>query len=364
MKRTALLVLLVATTAHADEWGFAPFVRPKNAPVIAPDKTATFVDPVTKKPVHWEGLHTFNPAAVMHDGKVVVIYRAEDDSGAMAIGGHTSRLGFAESSDGVTFTKLPAPVLYPAVDAQQKNEEPGGVEDPRLVQAPDGTYVLTYTQWSRDRGVYTIGLATSKDLRAWDKLGPIFDGRSGPGYKMYKSGGIVTKLDGDRLVAAKVNGKFWMYWGEVHVHLAWSTDLLHWTPVEEKPGVPHVLLEARRGLFDSGFPETGPPPLLTRRGIVMLYNAKNSEGADGDTSLPAGGYSVGEALFSAKDPGKLLERRDKPVFKPEVAFEKSGQYAAGTTFAEGLVYFGKKWWMYYGCADSLVGVAVSDRVAP
>ena len=45
------------------------------------------------------------------------------------------------------------------------------------------------------------------------------------------------------------------------------------------------------------------------------------------------------------------------MLKPERAFERAGQYAAGTTFAEGLVFFHSRWLLYYGCADSLVGVA-------
>ena len=55
----------------------------------------------------------------------------------------------------------------------------------------------------------------------------------------------------------------------------------------------------------------------------------------------------------------LLARAEKPVFKPELPYEKTGQYAAGTTFAEGLVVFHGQWFMYYGCADSLVSVAVA-----
>ena len=39
---------------------------------------------------------------------------------------------------------------------------------------------------------------------------------------------------------------------------------------------------------------------------------------------------------------------------------KSGQYPAGTTFVEGLVPFRGKWFLYYGTADSFVGVAVYD----
>ena len=61
-----------------------------------------------KNPVHWEALHTFNPAAIVRHGKVYVLYRAEDNSGAMEIGGHTSRLGLAESEDGIHFKRLPA----------------------------------------------------------------------------------------------------------------------------------------------------------------------------------------------------------------------------------------------------------------
>ena len=34
-----------------------------------------------KAQVHWEALHTFNPAAIVRNGKVYVLYRAEDDTG-------------------------------------------------------------------------------------------------------------------------------------------------------------------------------------------------------------------------------------------------------------------------------------------
>jgi predicted GH43/DUF377 family glycosyl hydrolase len=66
-------------------------------------------------------------------------------------------------------------------------------------------------------------------------------------------------------------------------------------------------------------------------------------------------------LFDASDPVRLLERLDTPVLKPEAEFERTGQYAAGTIFSEGLVYRDGRWYLYYGCADSRVGVAVYDR---
>jgi predicted GH43/DUF377 family glycosyl hydrolase len=346
----------------AQDWVIGPWSRASDAPVITPRPDSVFGDPVSGKPVHWEALHTFNPAAVVRDGKVYVLYRAEDNSGEMKIGMHVSRLGLAVSEDGVHFERSTTPVFYPDNDAQADREQPGGVEDPRLVEAEDGTYVLTYTQWSRKREAYSVGIATSKDLVHWTKHGPAFAGVSGGKYDalLYKSAGIVTRRAADRLVAAKINGKYWMYWGEIKVGIATSTDLIHWTPVEDKSGKPVILLEARPGKSDSGFPETGPPAVLTEQGVVLFYNAKNATDDTRDKGLAAGAYSVQEAQFSATDPTKLVARTNQPVFKPERPFEQSGQYAAGTTFAEGMVVFKGKWWMYYGCADSFVGVAVAS----
>jgi predicted GH43/DUF377 family glycosyl hydrolase len=342
----------------SSSWQLGPFARPVSSPVISPIKSSIFDDPIRHAPVHWESLHTFNPAAIVRGGQIFVLYRAEDDSGEMQIGLHTSRLGLATSTDGIHFIRQPQPVFYPATDDQQSREWPGGVEDPRIVQAPDGTYVLTYTQWNQL--TYSIGIATSKDLIHWMKFGPVFSGSKRGKYDSlkYKSGGIVTQLVGDHLVAARIHGKFWMYWGEGAIHLATSPDLIHWTPVEDATGTPIEVLTRRPGHFDSGFPETGPPPVLTPQGIVMLYNGKNDPD-HGDPNLGPNAYAAGQALYSADDPAKLISRTDAPSLKPEEPFEKTGQYAAGTTFAEGLVRFKKRWFLYYGCADSAVGVVQS-----
>jgi len=350
---------IVSTTAFAQSWTIGPFTRPDTGnPVITPNPASIFEDPIRHAPVHWEALHTFNPAAIVRNDKVYLLYRAEDDSGVMQIGMHTSRLGLAESSDGIHFTRSATPVFYPAEDAQKDREWPGGVEDPRIVKSEDGKYVLTYTQWNRK--TYSVGIATSPDLIHWTKYGPAFLSAAGGKYARlkYKSAGIVTQVQHRRLIAARIKSKYWMYWGEGAIHLATSTDLIHWTPVENERGELMEVLHLRAGHFDSTFPETGPPPVLTKAGIVVIYNGKNAtEG--GDPSLGPNSYAAGEALFAAGDPSHLLTQTDIPVLKPELPYEKTGQYAAGTAFAEGLVYFHDQWLLYYGCADSLVAVAIA-----
>jgi predicted GH43/DUF377 family glycosyl hydrolase len=358
----ALPISMRAGDADAN-WALVPLNRPPDAqPIITPLKDVTFQNPIDQKPVHWEALHTFNPGAVVRDGKIYVLYRAEDDSGKMKIGGHTSRVGLAVSEDGIHFQREAAPVLYPAADDQQAREWPGGVEDPRVVEAEDGTYVAAYTQWNHKR--YDAAIATSPDLHTWTKHGPALAKAYNGKYAdlQYKSAGIVTKMQDGRLKATKINGKYLMFWGEGKVHLATSTNLVDWDPVEDAHGKLITVIQRRPHLFDSTFPEVGPPPILTERGILLLYNGKNAI-KDGDKALAPKTYSVGEALFSASDPTKLLSQVEQPVFKPELPWERSGQYVAGTTFAEGLVYFHDKWFLYYGCADSLVGVAISDHPA-
>jgi len=358
----ALLLFAASLSAqNLPGWAIGPFTRPAQGnPVVTPRPQSTFEDPIEHKPVQWEALHTFNPAAIVHNGNVYVLYRAEDNSGTMQIGMHTSRLGMAESADGVHFTRRPDPVFFPADDEQKAREWPGGVEDPRIVEKPDGTYVLTYTQWNRI--TYSVGIATSTDLEHWTKHGPAFFTAESGKYAdlKYKSAGIVTRLDATkgRLIAAQIDGKYWMYWGEGAIHLATSIDCIHWTPVEDKHGNPIELLKPRAGHFDSTFPETGPPPILTEKGIVVLYNGKNAD-SGGDPHLGPSAYAAGEALFSAIEPSHLITQLSQPVLKPELPYEKTGQYAAGTTFAEGLVFFHNRWFLYYGCADSLVAVATA-----
>lgn len=348
-----------ASAAGLPPWAFGPFVK-HDRPILAPDSTSTFRQPRRTggdTVVRWEAYATFNPAAaVLRDGRVALLYRAEDASGDLVIGGHTSRLGLATSRDGVRFTRRATPVLFPAPDAQAPNEWPGGVEDPRLVRAPDGRWVLTYTQWNRQ--VPRLAVATSRDLVRWTKHGPAFAG-AGARYTEVetKSGAILTRVVGGRLVAARVRGRYWMYWGVPTVRLATSPDLVRWTPVETADGASVVALAPRPGRFDSWLVEAGPPPVLTRHGIVVLYNAGN-DSTTGDPTLPPRAYSAGQALFAADDPGRLVARTDVPFLRPTAPWERTGQYTAGTTFVEALVPFRGRWFLYYGTADSRVGVAV------
>jgi beta-1,2-mannosidase len=330
--RTVLpLVLLLASLALATptvDLPFGAWARASNEPILSPQGTT------------WESAGTFNPAVQFIASvdnldkpggprvvpKIVMLYRAQDAAG-------TSRLGYAESTDGIHFARRADPVLSP----ETSYEKDGGVEDPRLQKFGD-TYYLTYTGYNKKDA--QLCLATSLDLLHWERKGVILPAYKGNWNKGWtKSGAIVPE---------KIAGKYWMYWlGTAadktdQMGLSYSTDLLHWTEATQTPVLPR-----RPGKFDSRVVEPGPPPILTKQGIVLIYN-----GAD-DKLV----YRTGVAVFDRNNPRKLLSRSDAPIFAPEKEWEKVGQ-VPNVVFVEGMVQMTQKsFFFYYGAADKYVGVA-------
>ena len=320
--KTALTLLLLGAAGcmalgiaglAADKWPFGSWQRASDAPILSPQGKC------------WESAGTFNPAVVQHNGNFVMLYRAQDAAG-------TSRLGYAESTDGIHFTPRAEPVLSP----ETEYEKDGGVEDPRLQKFGD-TYYLTYTGYNKKDA--QLCLATSQDLIHWERKGvilPAYKGNWNRGWT--KSGAIVPE---------KIDGKYWMYWLGTsadktdQMGISYSTDLLHWTEATATPVLPR-----RPSQFDSRVVEPGPPPILTDRGIVLIYN-----GADDQLV-----YRTGIAVFDRKDPGKLVSRSAQPVFASEREWEKVGQ-VPNVVFVEGMARQGNRWFFYYGGADKYVGVA-------
>ena len=337
-----------APNAADTSWAILPFVKVDSVNPVLVAGDLTFQCPILNQSVKWEEKDVFNPASVVRNNKVYLLYRAEDKIGKFA---GTSRIGLAESTDGLHFLKKPEPVLYPDNDSLKIYEWEGGIEDPRIVESEDGRYILTYTAY--DGHVARLLTATSNDLQHWTKHGLVLRGK----YKntWSKSGAIVAKQDGSKIIAHKINGKYWMYFGDTNLFMATSPDLINWEPVEKNDSLKPVL-EPRPGKFDSRLVESGPYALVREKGIVLLYNSMNLDNG-GDASLPAGSYCTGQALFDKQDPTKLIGRLDNFFMKPEKPYEITGQVNQ-VCFIEGMVPFNNRLFLYYGTADSKIAVAI------
>ncbi|KIC96428.1 glycoside hydrolase family 130 protein [Flavihumibacter solisilvae] len=353
------LLLVTGWQLQAQQIPFDRFHKPAENPILRADSAYHFYCPVQKKEVKWQRADVFNPASIVRDNKVYMLYRCEDNPAAI-LGERTSRIGLAVSDDGLHFTKFPEPVLYPEPGPFLKYDYPGGCEDPRLAVTEDGLYVMTYTSWNRDKA--RLSVAFSKDLKKWEKKGPAFlrahNGKFANDWS--KSGSIVTKGTGNDQAIAKINGKYWMYWGELFVNLAWSENLYDWYPLLNDDGSLLQVIAPRKGMFDSHLTECGPPALLTDEGVTLIYNGRNAEDDKADPLLAKGTYTVGRVVFDRNDLKKVIHRSDTYFLKPDLPHEVTGQYKSGTTFAESINYFKGKWFLYYGTADSFVGVAIAE----
>jgi len=332
----------------ADIWAMVGFVKVDSInPILHPSSTQVFNCPVIKKEVKWEERNVLNPSAVVKDDKVYLIYRAQDNE-------MTSRIGLAISEDGLHFFKQPEPVFYPDYDNMYQYEWKGGVEDPRVIESADGTYIMTYTSY--DGKTARLCLASSRDLKSWTKHGLVLgEGK----YKdtWSKSGAIVGELIGNKIIATKIKGKYWMYFGDTDLFIATSDDLITWEVTENEESKKMIsVLQPRSGYFDSRLVEPGPYALKQEDGILLIYNGSNASNFN-DPSLPKFTYSAGQALFDKENPYKLTNRLENNFLHPDKPYEKTGEVNE-VCFVEGLVYFKNQWMLYYGTADSKIAVAV------
>jgi predicted GH43/DUF377 family glycosyl hydrolase len=360
----------VSSGSTSDSWALLPFEKLDSInPVLRPDPALTFICPIRRQAVRWEEKDVFNPATVVRRDTLFLLYRAQDSIGKPS---GTSRIGLAWSTDGRHFQKHPVPVLYPDNDPYKKWEWEGGCEDPRIVEDDKGTYYMTYTAF--DGTLARLLVATSTDLYHWQKKGCVFAQANGGHYLDFwsKSGSIVSTYKNGKIIATRINGKYWMYWGDTNIWAATSDDLVNWTPVQLGGGkledttgyrswarkAPELktVIAPRKKKFDSDLVESGPPAMLTDSGIVLLYNSRNVRSI-GDTSLGEGTYTAGQVLIDKKDPTKVIRRLNQFFMQPDKPYELEGQVNR-VCFLEGLASFKGQWFLYYGTADSKIALAV------
>jgi predicted GH43/DUF377 family glycosyl hydrolase len=270
----------------------------------------------------------FNPGAARVGNETILLARVEDLRGI-------SQLHVVRSADGQAGWRFDAePLLRPDVDNYP--EEIWGCEDPRLTWLPEREeWAIAYTAYSR-RGPL-VSLAMSPDFTTVRRLGP-----------------IMPPEDKDAaLFPRRFDGRWAMIHrpsplrGGAHMWISFSPDLRHW-------GDHTLLLEARDGAWwDAGKIGLGPPPLETAEGWLVLYHGVHAT-SDGPI------YRTGLALLDLEDPGTVLRRSDEWVFGPIAPYEITGDVGR-VVFPCGWVADepGDRLDLYYGAADSVIGVATA-----
>lgn len=287
------------------------FTRYATNPIIAPDRWP------------YPCNASFNPGAVRHNGETLLLIRVEDMRGF-------SHLTFARSKDGMTDWQIDeVPTMKPD---PANHEEQWGVEDPRIVWLEEQQeYAVTYVSFSKDGPV--VSLALSKDLRTFDRRGPMLPPED-------KDASLFPRLINNRYVLIHRP----IIRGEAHIWIAFSPDLKYW-------GDHKILIPVRPGWWDSTRVGLGPPPIETKEGWLIIYHG---------VRITASGslYRVGLVLLDLDEPWKVIRRSDQWVFGPREPYERVGD-VPGVTFPTGAVVDRNtgQLHMYYGAADTNVCLA-------
>ena len=104
------MVILPRKQNH-EKWGIGNFVK-HPTPLIEPNPKYTFHCPILDKKVKWQAQNVYNPAAIVKEDKVYLLFRADDKTNHK-YWPRTCRAGLAWSEDGINFNIHPEPVIFP-----------------------------------------------------------------------------------------------------------------------------------------------------------------------------------------------------------------------------------------------------------
>lgn len=267
----------------------------------------------------------FNSAVVPFDGEFRGVFRVDDKSRQMRL--HTGR-----SKDAVHWNLDAEPIRFLCDNSEIGTFVYG--YDPRVCFIEDRYYVT----WCNGYHGPTIGIAYTYDFKTYHQLENAF-------LPCNRNGVLFPrKICGKYAMLSRPSDNGHTPFGEIFY--SESPDMVHWGCHR------HVMAPA------DGWQSTkigaGPTPIETDRGWLILYHGVL-------TSCNGFVYSFGAALLDLDEPWKVLKRPKSYLMSPQREYECVGDVpnvvfpcACLTDSEKGRIA------VYYGCADTVVGLAFTD----
>ncbi len=280
----------------------------------------------------------FNPGAIKHDGRYVLLLRVQTR-------GRETVLMLAEGDDGEHFSVRPRTLIIEGMaDVGRRVHH---VYDPRLC-AIDGTVYVTLAV-DTDEGCY-VAIAQTSDFERLELVSfsgdtpsrnaVLFPERRGDAFQR------LERPNQTRLTNGVMTG--------TEIVLAQSTNLVDWTRVGP-------VMAGREHSWDEWI-GSGPPPVKTRDGWLHLYHGVATHFASSNI------YQMGVVLLDLEDATIVLGRSRNNVLEPREMYELVGQ-VPNVVFGTGMIVEdeddngfaspGSLVRLYYGAADTVVGLATA-----
>jgi predicted GH43/DUF377 family glycosyl hydrolase len=320
------------------------WVRCKENPIVTPGG------------FEWRKVAVFNPGVILVNGKFHMYERA-----AGSLRPFKTCIGLLESGDGIHFTHVKS---EPVFTGDMAGYPDGSVQDARVVEI-DGAYYMTYAIQPHLMDCYPDGRGV-----------PEYRTDRYPGWKerrepMMTQSGIAVSGDAVRfrhlgfntpediddrdnvLFPEKIGGRFAMLrrpaagarerYGieEYAICISYSDDLLEWTD-------PKAVAKGRSA-WEGGKIGAAGPPIRTDRGWLLLYHGVDAGAV----------YRVGAMMLDPENPERVIARTRNFIMEPETYYEKHGLVIPNVVFPTGGVVRDGMLYMYYGCADTAIGLATA-----
>ena len=279
----------------------------------------------------WENKSVFNPGAAIYRGKIILLYRAIGDD-------NVSRLGYAESSDGIRFSRLELPRYDSPIDDPFERL---GAEDPRITKMDHSYYTLytavsVYSALTNNRP--TASISTSKNAPFRIRVGVV----TTHDFKKFMHhdvlfGGLDTK--NATMFPGRINGNYHVL-HRVHpnIALAKSQDFRRWSH--------RVIASPRPGSWDARKVGVGAPPIKTRWGWLLFTHGVDERSR----------YHLGIMMLDRDHPERVIYRSKQPILSPETSYEQGG-LIHDVVYTCGAVLWKDFYYVYYGAGDSVIGLA-------
>jgi beta-1,4-mannooligosaccharide/beta-1,4-mannosyl-N-acetylglucosamine phosphorylase len=280
----------------------------------------------------------FNPGAIKFGNKYLLMLRVQSRS-------RETFMVMAESDNGIDFKVENKIVDFKGIE--KVKEKIYHIYDARISRI-EGTYYIMFAM-DMDGGCQ-LGLGKTDDFKNFEFLGITSneDIRNGVLFPE-KVNGNYLRMDRPNK-SRHDNGTS----SGSTIWISKSDDLLNWKPVAP-------LIDGRFHYWDE-FIGSGPAPIKTRKGWLHIYHGV--AGHFGSSNI----YQAGVMLLDLNDPTKVLSRSWCNILEPRELYELVGQ-VPNVVFPSGMIVmeydnegFAKpesEVYVYYGAADTCVGLAVT-----
>lgn len=311
-------------------------------PILSPNKN-----------ISWQSEAIFNCGVASYKGKIVMLTRCAGEYTR-----YISRMGFAESKDGIHFKHSSKPIIRPGKDFDK-----WGCEDPRVNEI-EGTFYITYVALSKPAnkggGPPRIALASTVNFKSYKKHGIISpegtDARDAVLFSEKIHGKYVmlfrpfnwtkkdvTKSRGVTYIQVKENKVPWpksvelpKYFPEKpSIWVAYSDDLVNWYGYK-------VVMEPKES-WEGLKIGPGSPPIKIDKGWLLIYHGAGKEKEETK-------YKVGAALLDFSNL-EVISRTKYPILEPKKRYEIEG-HVKNVVFPTGTAIIKDRLFIYYGAADS------------